>query len=172
MHPTFSDLNGHHSTSCQCIRNTNSRTPLIAQKLTYQKMEAAGLALAVFPLLISAIENWESCFRSTRSLLHWKKELQHTARQLSLQHIGFLMNLEALLTPIVDSQEEIAEMLEEPGSELWKGSRGLELSKKLGMASSVYQTTVIDCERILRELSNKCNLLRDDQWVSMLLTID
>ncbi|RPA74557.1 hypothetical protein BJ508DRAFT_366182 [Ascobolus immersus RN42] len=121
-------------------------------------MEAAGLALAVFPLLITAIEHWEGMTRSTRSLFRWQRELQTMCRELAQEHLRFRVNLSLLLSPVVASKVEILRMLDNPSSELWHGQRGLELKEKLGIASTEYLNVVVECERLLRDVWRQLEL--------------
>lgn len=132
-------------------------------------METTSLVLAIFPLLITTIEHWDTCIRGTRSLFRWETELRKTGLDLSLQRFKFETNLEALLTPIVDSKADIQKMIVDPSSDLWEGETAARISNALGRASSHYLGIVKDCERILKELAAAFDCaVQNDDWVCIL----
>ncbi len=81
-------------------------------------LETAGLVLATFPLIISALEHYKKGFKTIK--LWWKYrpayiEFSHT---IGIQNVLYRENLEELLSPIV-SGEELDSLLADPCGKAW-----------------------------------------------------
>ena len=63
---------------------------------------AAGLALAILPLLLSAAEHYEDCFRPFLRYKRFAKEADYFRRQFSVQKVIFKNQCRFLLEKVVD----------------------------------------------------------------------
>lgn len=131
-------------------------------------METASFVLAVFPLVVTAIEHWETFAGSAITLFRWKKKLQQSLSDLQYEQIRFRTNLRVLLQSIVDSQADLWEMLNNPTSELWKREIDVELSERLGKEESAeYKRNVQECSCVLEKLAEAFRAFRENiQWAS------
>lgn len=82
-------------------------------------IETAGLILAAFPLVISALEYYENGFQVVREWIRFKGEFAAFLNALIRQRIFFRQNIEELLGPIVASEYEMSVLLDNPGGEAW-----------------------------------------------------
>ncbi|MCJ1248659.1 hypothetical protein MMC30_005877 [Trapelia coarctata] len=73
--------------------------------------EAAGLTLAVIPLLISAVENYEVLFRPFVTYSRYAKEAERFASQLKAQKTAFRNECHLLLSSVCDQPQEVDTML-------------------------------------------------------------
>ena len=93
-------------------------------------MEAAGLALAMIPLLISAVEDFgeaQSCFSQVRN---YREEAIRLVRLFNAEHVRFRCTCEKLLQNVVP-ESEMRAMMRNPRRETWESivarqSRSLE----------------------------------------------
>ncbi|KAL8978301.1 MAG: hypothetical protein Q9205_006081, partial [Flavoplaca limonia] len=82
-------------------------------------IETAGLILAAFPLVITALEHYENGFQVIREWVRFKGEFAAFLNALIRQRIFFRQNIEELLGPIVASEYEMSVLLDNPGGEAW-----------------------------------------------------
>ena len=68
-------------------------------------IEAAGLALAVFPVLVTGINQMAAGIETIRRFKNYKLKLKEYAFALDSAHVYFFDTLEVLLTDIVCDQE-------------------------------------------------------------------
>lgn len=121
-------------------------------------IEVAGVVLGVLPLIISAIEHYDSGLDRMTAFVKWKGELDKAMRELWIQHSYYEMTLRTLLGGVV-TETELEEMITRPESELWK-SRHLdrELRQKLGKAYQVYSFTITEMGGYMKTLAKHLDL--------------
>jgi hypothetical protein len=123
-------------------------------------IEVAGIVLAVMPLFITALENYNDGLDPVKAFLRWERELPHFIRKLRNQHVHFQQTLRLLLEPIT-TEFELAEMLAEPNGSHWKDAKMAErLKDKLQESFQAYQSTIADIERIMTKIASKLDLER------------
>ncbi len=83
-------------------------------------IEAVGITLAVFPILVDGLERFVSGIETMKRWKLYRLELQRYANILRSASVYFSDTLEELLGDIVHSDEELMLLLENPGGILWK----------------------------------------------------
>ena len=128
-------------------------------------IEIAGVILATFPLLISAIEYYENGFQPIKEWIRFRGEFATFMNALIRQKIFFRQNIEELLSPIISSEYEMSLMLDHPGGRAWSDN---ELDDKLRRRLpgkyeyESYTTTVSYILETLEKLKAKLKV-SDDQ---------
>lgn len=123
-------------------------------------VELAGLVLAVLPLVISALEDYNDGLDPVKAFIKWENYLPQYIRKLRNQHVHYEQTLRLLLAPIT-TEFELAEMLAEPNGELWKDpDMTTKLKHKLDESYGAYHETVKDIERVMRTIAEKLDLER------------
>ena len=121
-------------------------------------IEIAGIVLAALPIIISALEHYESGLDRARSFFKWGDVLEKALRELWIQHSYFELTLRNLLASIA-SLPQINEMMVDPLSPLWQSQELSEaLEEKLGPAHKVYVHLVQEIGTQLKTLSNHLNI--------------
>ena len=82
-------------------------------------IEISGAILAIFPLLISALEHYEKGFQPIKEWIRFRGEFAAFLNTLVRQKIFFRQNVEALLSPIISSDYEMSQLLDNPGGRAW-----------------------------------------------------
>ncbi len=91
-------------------------------------VETAGLVLASLPLAISAFEYYKN---GCQPLIDWWKfeaVYKRLVQEIDLLRTFLRQFLEKLLSPIVDTDEELQSLLKNPSGDAWKS---LELDRNL-----------------------------------------
>ncbi|KAF4458841.1 hypothetical protein FALBO_14412 [Fusarium albosuccineum] len=122
--------------------------------------EVAGIVLGSLPLLISAIENYESNLDRATAFFKWKDELATALRKLWYQRSLFEMTLRNILKDIA-SGPEIEEMIADPRHELWKSPDLTQsLEHRLKSAYRPYIFTVGEMRSCMKRLAGHLNVER------------
>jgi hypothetical protein len=126
--------------------------------------EVAGVVLGAIPLIISAIEHYESNLDRARAFWKWQDELEKAIRGLWIQHSSYELTLRNLLKEVA-SPVEINEMMGDFRHVLW-GSQLLSdaLKANLQVAYEVYFHTIKEMESYMITLASHLNI--DRQTVS------
>ncbi|KAH6622380.1 hypothetical protein C7974DRAFT_415030 [Boeremia exigua] len=127
-------------------------------------VEIAGLVLGCLPLLIQGIESYNEGLDPIKSFMRWDKELPQCIRKLRNQHVHYEQTIRILLEPIT-AESEFAELMTDPGrSQLWKDKdMTLRLKDRLQESYHAYQGTIVDIERITRQIASKLDLDRANE---------
>lgn len=129
--------------------------------------EVAGIVLGSLPLLISAIEHYESNLDRIRAFWKWEDELAKAIRELWIQHSSYELTLRNLLRDVANL-EEIDEMMGDFRHELWSSQALADnLKMKLHVAYGVYVHTIREMESYMIKLASHLDI--DRQTVSKLL---
>lgn len=108
----------------------------------------------------TGIEAYNDGLDPVKSFMRWERELPQLIRKLRNQHVHFAQTIRILLEPIAD-EFELAELLQEPNGQLWKGEQmARRLSERLGDSYNAYQSTMGDIERITKKIASKLDLDR------------
>ena len=108
-------------------------------------VETAGLVLATIPLIICALESYESAIGPIKALFHWKGNLSKATNELYILHSAYSQILLVLLSPIT-SKEDLVTMTENISSDLWtREDIAKDLQCQLGTA---YVAVMLEIEQI------------------------
>src|SRR5438105_2430540 len=95
-------------------------------------IEVVGIALAVFPLVISFLEHYQDGFDSLRDWVFFRREYTHLVNNLNREQIIFRQHVEVMLRSITDSEVELKEMMDNAEDERWRSQDlALKLKQKL-----------------------------------------
>ena len=124
-------------------------------------IEIAGTALAIFPLIISALEHYANGFQTIKEWVRFRGEFATFLNAFARQQIFFRQNIEELLSPIVSSEYEMSLLLDHPGGRAWADSELNEnLRKRLPgkYECECYTTTVSYILENLENLKSKLKI--------------
>ena len=122
-------------------------------------IEAAGLVLGAFPLVISFLEHYRSGLETLQEWWRFRTEFLTFFHEVGVQSVFFSENLEALLAPLVDSEEEMEALLADPGGPQWRAP-GLEerLKERLPKSYDWYKLTITAIDNILENLKKRLGI--------------
>ncbi|KAF4630910.1 hypothetical protein G7Y89_g7223 [Cudoniella acicularis] len=116
-------------------------------------VETAGLVLAVLPLFISALEDYQEGLDPIKAFLDFDNRLPVHIHRLTCQYVQYELTLRLLLSGIADGNE-LADMLAAPFGDDWKNVTIDErLKKRLQISYPAYERTVQRMEMLMRKLA-------------------
>lgn len=122
--------------------------------------EVAGIALAVFPILVDGLVRFVD---GVQTIKHWRRyraRHQECADIMGTQGVYYQDTLEQLLTDIVQSEDEITELMAQPKGAIWKRPEYEEkLRQRLGRSYEVYLHT---SNKMVKALCTMCEKLGVD----------
>ena len=119
-------------------------------------IEVAGLALAVFPILVNGLNHLVAGIDTIHRWKLYKVRLKEYATSLESALAWFQDTLDELLGDIVPSDEEIKLMLGEPGGKIWKRPEYEErLRARLDRSYNSYQRCIEQLVRDIKIMSEK-----------------
>lgn len=86
-------------------------------------IETAGLVLAAFPVIVKGLSYYADGLQKIQYWRRYRRELANYARRLRSQRVRYLNMLESLFDGIVESEEELAALVEDPAGPLWKKAK-------------------------------------------------
>ncbi|OCL12164.1 hypothetical protein AOQ84DRAFT_285759 [Glonium stellatum] len=123
-------------------------------------VEAAGFILAAIPLVISALEHYETGLGKVKAFWKWEDELSDAIRKLWYHYTSYELTIRVLLTTIATTTQ-LEEMVANPNSELWKNSEMEEkFQVRLGSAYKAYTYTMTEIEDAMDEISRRLDIDR------------
>lgn len=123
-------------------------------------IEIAGIALAVFPILVNGLNHVVAGIDTIKRWKRYKTKLRDYADILESAEVYFLDTLDELLSGIVHSDDELQLMLSDPGGALWKQSNHeRRLRERLDRSYTSYLKTI---QRLVEALQNMCSRLGVD----------
>ena len=109
---------------------------------------------------MTSAESYNEGLDPLKSFVRWERELPQLIRKLRNEHVHYAQTMRQLLEPIT-TEFELAEMLSEPGGQLWKEKAVVsKLEGKLQESYHAYQSTIVDIERIMKKIASKLDLDR------------
>ncbi|KAJ5961322.1 uncharacterized protein N7479_008472 [Penicillium vulpinum] len=124
-------------------------------------MEAAGIALAILPLLINQLDNYVQGLEVIKSFgaKRYRRELESYSSSLGTQQAIFVNTLERALDGVVEYEDGLDELRNNPLGNLWKRpSLQASLHKKLERDFNPFNQKMIKIATLLEELSRKLGL--------------
>ena len=123
-------------------------------------IEAAGIALAVFPILVDGMTRFVDGVQTIRYWRRYRVRLQDYVDIMDTQRVYYQDTLEELLTGIVQSEDEIRDLMELPRGAIWKKAEYEEkLRQRLGHSHAVYLKMA---DRLVNALNSMCEKLGID----------
>ena len=120
----------------------------------------AGIALAVFPILVDGMTRFIDGVQTIKYWRRYRVRLRDYADIMETQMVYYQDTLEELLTGIVQSEDEIKDLMEVPGGAIWKRAEYDEkLRQRLGRSHAVYQKLA---DKMMNALSSMCEKLGID----------
>lgn len=125
-------------------------------------IEVVGVALAILPIIISAVEHYEDCIRPIRRYRKLALEVRDFERRLSIQNIIFLNQCRILLEGIVERERTQRMLINRSADPSWK-DEALErcLDEHLGESKKSCVTSIELIAGRLSLIRNDCQRLRD-----------
>lgn len=125
-------------------------------------IEIAGLLLGAFPLIISALEHYRQSAEVLEDWWQIKKEYKKCKMEIKVQELAFENNLQRFLLPLVVDDDEISELIAEPGGMKWKDP-GLEdaLKKRLPKSYDLFLDTINDIKSTVDGLKEELGVNRE-----------
>ncbi|KAF2815607.1 uncharacterized protein BDZ99DRAFT_514269 [Mytilinidion resinicola] len=101
-------------------------------------VEVAGVVLGGFPILISALEHWQSGAKLLQDWWQFRREYQRCLRDIGYHELAFRRNLEECLLPLIADDDEVKTLLADPAGPGWSVP---ELEEKLEkrLSKSAYE---------------------------------
>jgi hypothetical protein len=114
--------------------------------------EAAGLALAVLPLLISAAEHYEDCLRPIERFIHFTSRVDRFQQKLTVQRTIFRNQCRILLENIID-HDAVESMLKGKEHPSWQDPQIEEgIIDQLEASEDACVTVITGIQSILKDL--------------------
>ncbi|KAL9616432.1 MAG: hypothetical protein Q9160_008708 [Pyrenula sp. 1 TL-2023] len=121
-------------------------------------IEAAGIALALFPIVVKGIACYADGLQTVRAWRRYRREIAGYKRQLETQRIWYLDTLEELLG-FVDAEEDLNELIANPGGASWrKPDYDKRLRERLDHSYDLYLATTRDLLDTLQIVQKKLGI--------------
>lgn len=119
--------------------------------------EVAGITLAVFPILVDGMVRFVTGVQTIKYWRRYRVRLQEYADIIGTQGLYYQDTLEELLTGIVQSEDEIKDLLTEPRGAIWKKPEYEDkLRQRLGRSHAVYMSM---SDKMINALYSMCEKL-------------
>ncbi|KFY74189.1 hypothetical protein V499_05775 [Pseudogymnoascus sp. VKM F-103] len=126
-------------------------------------VEVAGIILAVLPLFISALENYENGLDPVRAFFEFDSEWPNQIRKLRDQHINYNLTMKGLLLSVADG-EDVDEMISDPGGACWKNiGMQIRLEERLDEAYQAYLDAIKHIEEIMKTIAKDLKIDHGDR---------
>jgi hypothetical protein len=141
-------------------------------------VEIAGLALAVFPVVVETVSLYLKAAESVKRLWRYARVLRQLHRRINLEHVKLANSCEQLLYEIVETRD-LLDLISHPGGPAWREAElRSKLQEHLGRSYESFFDTMLEinlslgCIRAKLELGSEnkvnCSLLRHHtvlRWV-------
>ena len=108
-------------------------------------IEAAGLVLAVFPIVVNGLQHFTEGVETIKSWKRFRRELDKYSRTLETQRIVHLNTIERLFEGIIQSNDELDAFMKNPGGAFsHKPEYEERLSTRLGRSYGNYTRIMAD----------------------------
>ena len=130
----------------------------------------AGVALALFPLVIKGLSNLVEAVSTVKRFKHYHRELKRNARMIENEWTGFQLSMENLVSCVGHSYEDSQILLRSPGGAAWKDPK---LQKQLqAYLDSSYTPFLQTTEELLEDLKLLCEKLNIDSDTQEIQAMD
>ena len=108
-------------------------------------VEAAGLVLAVFPIVVSGLQQFTEGIETIKNWRRYHRELSKYARTLETQRIVYLNTIERLFEGIIQSNDDLEVLMNDPGMAFSRNPQYEErLCARLGRSYGNYTRIMAD----------------------------
>ena len=122
--------------------------------------EVAGITLALFPILVDGMVRFVDGVHTIKYWRRYRVRLQEYADIIGTQRVYYQDTLEELLTGIVQSEDEIKDLMTEPRGAIWKKPEYEDkLRQRLGRSHAVYMNM---SDKVVNALYSMCEKLGID----------
>jgi hypothetical protein len=129
-------------------------------------IEAAGLALAILPLLINQIDAYALGIEKIRLLRRYRRDFKGYSMGLKTQRTILQNTLEQALEGVVDDEDEIHQLINNPQGEVWANAAlQSRLRRKLNRNYDVFLQNMTSLSDLLEYLSRKLHIGED--WANV-----
>lgn len=130
-------------------------------------VEAAGLVLAVLPLLVNQLDVYARGIEKIKVLRRYRREFADYSVGLGTQYAILLNTLEQALEGVVEDDDEVSELINHPRGECWKSpTLQSRLRLKLGRDYELFTGNTNSLLEMLERLSRKLEISATDSKVS------
>ena len=131
-------------------------------------IEAAGLALALIPLLVNQIDGYARGIEKTRRLKYFHRDFVTYCVGLNTQHTMLQSVLEQVLEDVVEDEESVAALIQNPRGAGWRSPGLLKaLRTKLGRNYEPFVGNMNELCELLERLSTRLGLPTTNTGVSI-----
>lgn len=124
-------------------------------------IEVAGLILATFPLLISALEHYREGEQALFDWWKYKRAYKKCKQEINFYQLAFEGTLEELLLPLVGDDAKLQMLLQDPGGPAWNNSdMDHMLRKRIPKAYGLYVDVISDIRRIVEKLESELGITK------------
>ena len=122
-------------------------------------IEAAGLVLAVFPIVVSGLQHFTEGLETIKNWKRYHRELSKYARTLETQKIVYLNTIERLFEGIIQSNDELEDLMNKPGLAFSRNPQYEErLCTRLGRSYGNFSRIMADMLEALRAARNELGI--------------
>lgn len=122
-------------------------------------IEAAGLVLAVFPIVVSGLQQFTQGLEAIKNWRRYHRELSKYARTLETQRIVYLNTIERLFEGIIQSNDELEDLMNNPGLAFSRNPQYEErLRTRLGRSYGNYSRIMSDMVEALTAARNELGI--------------
>ena len=122
-------------------------------------IEAAGLVLAVFPIVVSGLQQFTQGLDTIKNWRRYDRELSKYARTLETQKVVYLNTIERLFEGIIQSNEELEDLMNDPGLAFSRNPQYEErLHTRLGRSYGSYSRIMADMLEALTAARNELGI--------------
>ena len=125
-------------------------------------IEAAGIALGVFPIILSALEKYRESAEVVGDWWKFKRKYVKCKRDVEYLQFCLSSNLEQLLLPLVCDDDQIEALMKDPGGAGWEEQElDSGLRERLPNAYEAYLDSINEINHVLKKLKQELGLDKD-----------
>ncbi|KAH7363684.1 hypothetical protein BKA66DRAFT_573381 [Pyrenochaeta sp. MPI-SDFR-AT-0127] len=122
-------------------------------------LEIVGIVLGSLPLIVKATEYSPEAFTSINNMIQFKYGFQNIHIALGIVWTSYTFVCERLLQPLAITHGDLAELIENPMSDKWRGPiLHLKLKARLGRAYGPFNNAIELLHSKLEKIRKKLNL--------------
>lgn len=121
-------------------------------------MEATGVALAILPLLLNQLDDYVQGLQTLKSFRskRYRRTLYEYFSNIGTQHTLFLNTLERILDGVVEYEDDIDELINNPSGGCWQRVElQKKLENKLGRSYAPFMAEMNQLSGLLQDLKAK-----------------
>lgn len=118
--------------------------------------EVVSLLLAIFPVIVSAMEHWRESAEVMENWTKIKPKYKKCRREMRIQEEFFRQNIEQYLLPLVVDEDELNLLISEPCGLAWKDpALETRLRARLPKAYDLYLETIEELGEVMKSLQDE-----------------